>query len=167
MIKSNLQSIIAVEFTELGNFNPSQHDSKVWCSFYFCKKVTLGAVFLCSLWDEFSWKTSTFDPFLPLSWPSLPLPHKQWLTHWPPHSPRRSVEKTTMLSAKANDTTRGKQETSQTVISRPRKALGEIPGTFSKSNWKGLLSKNEPKWKHCTLAVGPQSVWVAEQGHEA
>lgn len=105
MIKSNLQSIIAVEFTELGNFNPSQHDSKVWCSFYFCKKVTLGAVFLCSLWDEFSWKTSTFDPFLPLSWPSLPLPHKQWLTHWPPHSPRRSVEKTTMLSAKANDTT--------------------------------------------------------------
>lgn len=71
MKKSNLQSIKAVEFTELGNFNPSQHDSKVWCSFYFYKKVTLGAIFLCSLLSEFSWKTSTFDPFLPLP-PSCP-----------------------------------------------------------------------------------------------
>lgn len=64
MIEGNLQSIIAIELAELGNFNPSQCDSKI------CKKGTLATVFLSSLLDEFRWKISTFNPFLPLSCPN-------------------------------------------------------------------------------------------------
>lgn len=97
MIRSNLQHIVATEFAELGNFNGSWHDLKIWCSIYFCKKGTLATVFLGTLLDEFNRKISTFNPFLPLSCPSE---SKRYL-HWPPHSPVRSVEKTVMLSAKA------------------------------------------------------------------
>lgn len=73
-----------------------------------------------------------------------------------------------MLSAKPHDTPQGKQEPSQTVISRPSKALGEIPGTLRKSHLKGLLSKSWTQMK--TLPVSPglvNSVWIAGWGPAA
>lgn len=127
-----------------------------------CRRGALATILLGLLFDECSWKHSHLTPFS-----LFPAPIKaRTNSHWPPHCPLRPVEKTAMLSAKPHDTPQGAHETSQIVISRPSKALGEIPGTPSMSHLTGLLSKNWTQTK--TLPVSPglvNSVWIAGWGH--
>lgn len=130
--------MIAVEFAALGNFNPGQRDSKTLCSSHICRRGTLATVFLDSLLGKLSQEAFRSTPFLPLPTPVKARANSYWL----PHSPLRPARKQRCYQQKPNDTTQGKQEMSQTPISRPSKALGEIPGTFCKSSLKELLSKN-------------------------